>query len=341
MKVIKKPRLEWILGIGLILVVLSVVLGFLYHGSEKLPDDRGGMNVISRIEDRMLQGGDLAISEAETNYLLDMLIGRNKQRAGLMLRGVYVKLQENSTRLYVPFKIGSIGLMLSGGIVESYGNDFIHLRVKNARIGLLPVPRSLVLHLVAGLQGDQFKVSQKENTLALHRSLLPFGLHSIQAAGNRLKIGIDKLKDEDLMADTEQSQTQTQTTGNDTLKQKLQSGLLKKVIAANTNAKQSVRGTKASDAKDQTKILKAACIQLDRANGAVSNPSEHRVIEMAKTALSKMIADPKYNYQKDLNAAKAIYDKMTAREKENLRAAILGNLDTQGLIGVYNQTNGK
>ncbi|MBE6067133.1 MAG: hypothetical protein E7211_05440 [Clostridium lundense] len=67
--------------------------------------------------------------------------------------------------------------------------------------------------------------------------------------------------------------------------------------------------------------------QLSAAQSAVSSPKGKQVIGAMVSTISKMASNPSYNYEGDTAAARSLYNKLTTREKNEVKTAIFSNIN--------------
>jgi hypothetical protein len=82
--------------------------------------------------------------------------------------------------------------------------------------------------------------------------------------------------------------------------------------------------------------LLRASSQLDKVYSSAKTANEQQVISLLQNILKKMIENEDYSYKADADAAISKYNYLTTAEKNNIKNAILNNIDFQTFYQLKN-----
>lgn len=316
MSVGKKNRkslgLKIALGIGAI--VLLFVVGVLWGGNNGLPAVDSNSNILERAQ----SGGQITLSSEDVNYLLKLAGTSDYKRGSLTIRGIYVKIDGGKLTIYIPASYKGIAVLLSSSDELVYENKDIKINTLNFKVGMIPIPNSLVFDMLEKINNKHLVINSKEHSIIVDKSLLPIDIKAISLKEQQLIVELPKV---DLVQKVDKIIDQEST---------------RLGVTPDANA---VGGTSSTTGQKVTKSKNPKKSQASN-KGPISGTGQ-RVISIAQSAAGKYISNPNYNYQGDLMTAKALYDKLSPAEKDRVKAAILSRVNTKEVMKVYKSRNKK
>lgn len=241
-------------------------------------------------------GGSIELTDGDINGLIGYIVKKGISKNGVKVDKIYSKINEDKLEFYCPAKVKFLKLMLycSGDI--SYEKDKVKFVPLEFRIGKIKLSKSFVMNKLKNLSREGMEFTKDYITIS--SELIPFDFNGLNIKDNKLFADIKKVEIPVLTGKTTTGKT---TSGGST-------------------------GGKTVNKED---LLKKTSRQLSGVYAAVKSQKEKEIVSRIQSTINKMIANPSYQYQKDVEAVKAMKSKLTQSEKEDLQNAILDNMDTR------------
>ena len=180
------------------------------------------------------------------------------------------------------------------------------------------------MSILGRINSNKLVVDQQQNTISINKSVLPVKINSITVNKDKLIVGLPKV---DLVGKIDK------IIDDETNKLGVASSPVNSA-PKKTLKKSTPKSSKLSES-ERVGILRRASGQLGAAAGSAGSAGGRSIIGIAQGAVGKMIANPHYGYQRDLYAAKAIYDKLSDKEKQQLKRAVFSHVNTKDLMKAY------
>jgi hypothetical protein len=317
-----------------------------------------------KIKDAQRGGGSVLLSSSEVNELMQLYLKKGISKGSLELKGANADIKDDSITLYIPCSIKRINLLITtGGKVDYKSGQVVSFEPDYFKLGSLPMPKGLVLKAVRKIGNPNISVSS--NSIDINKKVIPFQVKAINLQGDNLYMYIDKFtpkgifdnnaailnnaKDElekaaEKVTNAESKQkienvikdidNAIQNPGNDT------SNLIDKVneelkdISSDTdgNIKKVQDEINITNDEKKRQELQKVNGELGTAAAALSSPASKQIIYMMQGTVSRLIANPSYNYKNDAATVKAVYGKLSAKDKQQFKSALLQHIDSSLII---------
>lgn len=130
---------------------------------------------------------ELALNSVQFNQVLKTLMSDSQQQE--LLDSAY-SLNGNQMRVQYPVRLGFFDSKLDLGLNVTVTDNVLRLRVENARLGSLPVPKSLVTSMLKSrltksnvgveTEGDQFLVALPQSIFSVNKANVQNGMLRLQ-----------------------------------------------------------------------------------------------------------------------------------------------------------------
>lgn len=313
------------LFLGLVLVIATLAIMLLWGGNDKLPKPSMNSDVLERVQKITTTGGVMKITREEVNYLFSLTSIKNIKKGDITIRDMYVSFGQGEMTIYIPIRYKGIGVLLSSRDKLYYIKNRVNIVPLSFKAGTIPIPRSLAMGFLNKINNKRVNINKGNNSINIDVSMLPIAINSMSIKGSELLVNIPKI---DLISKIDKFiDEESKTLG----------------IAYNKNTTNTINGTGTkvqSTTKKENKIKnngKGKSIKKvsDNRTSSQYSKEEKNVISIAQNAAKKIIRSPSYSYQSDLATAMSIYNKLSPREKEKVKAAILTKVDIKALMRIY------
>jgi len=254
------------------------------------------------------------------------------KKGDITIDTMYVKINETDITVYAHAKYKNIPLLISSRDVITYNDKYIIVNPLNFKVGLLPLPKGLIMDGLKKLNIRDIEINDK--SMEIEKSRLAINVKTIEVNNNKIIMTLPKLN---IMGSVEKVIEEESKIYSPPVSNNGDKNISNNSSTTKTNKPSGSNPKKVTVASNRKAILKRASGQLSAAAGSVSSSSSRRIIGYAKSAINKMISNPNYQYQGDLMSAKVLYDKLSSVEQEKIKAAIFSHVDTKALLNVVNK----
>lgn len=306
----KKIKPKYI-TIGIIIILISGLVFFytnLTHGNEALifttsPAD----NTLNKIMQASKNGDEINITAPEINGILEMYHSNfSNINENIEIKNLLCELKENTLMIYVPTKVYGVNTLLSCEGILTYNQSNFIFTPNSLKIGKIDMPINFILTKLSQLDNSNIKIV--DNNIIISSEILPVSIDKFEITNGSINLAFSPMNNSD-------SKSEAKENTND----------------SKENSNNSSTNTKLSKEDAQKKELQTVSYQLSKVYKAVKTTEEKAIISSIQSVVKKMIADPNYSYQKEADAVKSRYSKLTAEEKSDIKNAILMNMSMSSL----------
>lgn len=267
-------------------------------------------NVVDRVRAIEKSGGTIELSEADMNGVLELYLKKVNSSKDILVSGIYTGISDGKINFHVPLKYKSWGFMLYSEGRLVYKKDNFCFVPSTFRIGKLSLPVDYILKKLSLYSIKDTAV--KDNSITINRNFLPFDVSSLSIKGDKIVAFIQKSSPESLKPEQ----------------------LLKPVQAptvAQGNRPTTAKSNEQTSETAREALLRRASLQLSGVMSEVKTSKEKEIMGEIQFVVGKMSADPSYPYKPAEDAVKSQYSRLSPGEKDDIKNAILDNMETDTL----------
>jgi hypothetical protein len=266
-------------------------------------------NAINQIRNAEKTGDTLYLKSEDLNGILELYSKNLSSISSVNVEGCYANVNEGKISLFLPVRFRSVRLLLSTIGSVTFENNYIKFTPDSFKIGNIKLSKQFVLNKLKGYASDNISVDQY--SIVINKEMIPFDFAALGINNNVLEVKTNKLTAETAKENgpaTEQGNTNSQTSGNSSQTQQ----------------------------EKNTSILKKTSQQLKGAYSALKTDEGRQIISTIQAVVNKMIQNPSYAYQAEADSVKARYGKLSDSQRNDIKDAILYNLDINSLRTLKN-----
>lgn len=329
----RKPHKFLKVLLGIVLMFTLIIVAGLWGGNSSVPTISAKTNILDKINNSSATGGKLELTSDDLNYAIKIMQPSNIKKGDFVIDTVYVKVNETDITVYARIKYRNIPLLISSKEQIKYNDKYITINPLNFKIGLIPLPRYLLMDTLKKQNIKNIGISDK--SIEIDKRKLSINVKTIEINNDKVIMTIPKLNIISSIQKAVESESKIYNPP-------VFSGNIDKNIGSSSTKTNTDKASKKNPKKitaipNRKAILEKASGQLSAAAASVNSSSARRIIGYAQSAINKMINDPNYGYQGDLMSAKALYDKLNSAEQEKIKAAIFANVDTKALLNAVSK----
>lgn len=282
-------------ALGVILLAIFIFYKFFINEDYLVFKVSNITNLYDKVKKAEKDTGTLEMGEEDINSILQTYAKKLNGNRKIQVLGLYSKLENSNLDIYLPIKYGIIKTTLFCRGTISFEEDRIVYSPNIFKVGKIPLSKSFVINRIKKYSSEDININN--NYIYISKNIIPFEVLSLD------------LKDEKITAQV-QKVAQSET--------------------ANANVPNTAAGGTVQKGNPQTKqdILKRASSQLNGVRNDVTSAEGKLLITKIQTVVNKMISDPNYAYQGEADAVKSEYAKLPTGDRDNIKEAILNNMDT-------------
>jgi hypothetical protein len=311
---VKSKRFLISLLIFVITLISISLFAVLYDCNRAFVFTKTEGDILSKLKEAEDKGTALLLTSYDINNLSSLVQSNYPARKGIIIKGIYVELKADKMTLFVPAKVKGISVLLSSRGEIIYKDNSIEIIPENFKIGLIPLPKGIVMKNLMKYVSGKYKI--RADAIILSRNLIPINIKSVAIKNDELVIEIIKQPEVQSVLKLIDEGKKAPAEANNP----------KDVPATN---KEKTSGTKVAR---RDRILSSAVSQLQSAEGAVKTFKEKSIINSAKAVIKKMIGNPHFAYMGEADRLKAMYDALTPDEQTVVKSAVLSHVNTEALL---------
>lgn len=298
-----KKRLLLITALSLFFLASVIVSSRLFWGSNYMAFKVNTPTyVVDKLRTGENSGGNVELTEADFNALLQLQLKGKNQQASLQFNGIYAKISEGNLCVYVPAHYHSLSFLIStAGKLEYHGS--LLFKPDYIQVGKFQFPIQWTMRKLSSNPIADFGV--KDNgTIEISKEFIPFKIKTLSINGDKLVLTFEK---------PIQTANVTEQKPSD-----------------NQNTQKSLSASGNSNSR-RAELLRRANSQLSSVYGAVKTQEEKNIIGQIQTVVGRMVDNPNYSYSAESQQVKEKYNRLTSEERSDFKDAILMNMDTSTL----------
>lgn len=331
-------------------VVGMVTLAFSKGGYQK--GDGSSLAAMTKIREGEKTGKEVEITKEELNEIIGAVFKKDITKGDITVKTPEGFLEENYIGFKAPVTYKGKELLLSTKGELKYEEGKIEYLPQSFKVGKLPLPKFAVLSILSkyikadiiitknSIMGDKKLIPFSINSLNIRNGVLymtidKFMVDSLFDNGKDVKIEVDKLK-EQLKNIKEKSQdTEIQKKIDEAIKiidkgDKTSNEVIEKIKEDVKNIDKEVDKTlEELKKKEEEKLssLKTVRGQLAGAIGSTGSSKGDEILSIMISTMENLISNPSYSYSGDVGRVKNIYSKLSSKEKDGVKKAILSNVN--------------
>lgn len=330
---------RFLIAVFILAAILFAYL-ILYKNDSAVVSNGTNLDLFDKIKSVETTGGTIALGEIELNNALLLYLKNGRSVGCVTIRNIYVKLTDDNITFFTSIQYKSFSFLLSSNGFLAYENDNITYTPKNFKVGKLPIPKHVIFKVL--LKHSSPNISLKNNNIIIDKNILPFSISNISIKDSKLLLTIDKFVAQSSLFPG--VNTDSNKIINQAQVPKEQGALIQNSIFEPINQ----IGNTSKDAQDndtpkqveitpsipkaessaQQNLIKISG-QLSSAIVSLNNSKEQQVISMIQSSINSTISNPSHNFNGDIVAVKSMYNKLTQSQKNNIKVAIISNVDAR------------
>jgi hypothetical protein len=284
-----------VLYIAIPLLIIILVIGILvnlilYKGNIMVFKVNPSVNTVSKALSVEKTGGTLQLKQEDLNGILEFYLTKSIKNSNI--KGIYSILDKSEIELYIPASYKNINFLLYTKGKLSYQDKKINFEPSSFKVGRINLSVKFVMEKLQKYFKNE-NIMVNNSTISINSDLIPFDFTSLTMKDNLLEAGIAKV--------------------------------VNPVVGqAPTPSNQP------SAVVDQNKaLLIKASNQLNGVYSSASTEAEKQIVSSMRSVIGKMINNSNYPYKTEADQTKANYSKLSQSEKDDLKNAMMDNMDMQ------------
>ncbi len=288
-------------------VVAFIVIGFMYclfshSGYKNYDNNESYNNLISVLKNISDSQEEAKISQADINIIGTSYLKSQEVSGDFKVEGINIDVDKEQISMKIPVKYKIFPLLLStSGKVKITDNEVIYTP-DYFKVGMFKVSNNMVFNNIKKYFSGKFQI--KDSSLVLVKDKVFKDVEIVKLDKEALVIKGDN-KTKNLIKKGEN----------------IINGVESKTQKGNVVGSNNSKNIAPSDNQNETSEKKAS----ESHSNAEGKASE--IISLANHTMSMVESNSNYNYWKDINKAKAIYDSLPAEEKAWVKERVINSVD--------------
>lgn len=176
-----------------IVVIIIVAFGVMVKWNSGYSENvSGNLNAFNSLKNAVLYGGNVELTSDDINSLFANYLKEPVKRGPITIKNIYTDFENNEAEVKIPVSYKNINFLVSSQGKVSLKDNYITYTPDYFKVGLITVPKSLVLNKLKSANSDKLKV--ENGSLCISTSQLPVKINSFAIKSGKLVVGVDKLK---------------------------------------------------------------------------------------------------------------------------------------------------
>ncbi|WP_234123140.1 hypothetical protein [Clostridium hydrogenum] len=176
-----------------IVVIIIVAFGVMVKWNSGYSENvSGNLNAFNSLKNAVLYGGNVELTSDDINSLFANYLKEPVKRGPITIKNIYTGFKNNEAEVKIPISYKNINFLVSSQGKVSLNDNYIIYTPDYFKVGLITVPKSLVLNKLKAANNDKLKV--ENGSLCISTSQLPVKINSFAIKSGKLVVGVDKLK---------------------------------------------------------------------------------------------------------------------------------------------------
>ena len=340
------------LVLTILLIIVLAINSLVYNRNSYKKGDNSSLAVVNEIREAEKSGQVVDLNSEELNNIISIVYSSDKTKGGITLKTPEGFLEEGNIGFKVPvvYKNKEFIIYIKGN-VDSDENT-IKFTPKTIKVGSLPLPKRMVLNTLSKYLKDDIKV--QEGVIVIQKKLAPFPIEWVKIENSTLLLKINKLVPDSLLDGKESSKAELdklkdqlknlkEKSDNSEVKKKVDeiinnmdkskddsSKVIEKIKDEIKDVDKEINDTiKEIEKKNEEKkaSLNQVSSQLSSAMGSAGSQKGEEIIGIMISSINKTSSDSSYDFSGDVARVKNIYSKLSSKEKNDLKKAIISNVN--------------
>lgn len=336
-----------ILSITLCMIIfLASILVLALSGSNSETVSSGSLEILDKIKTAELNGKEITLNNSDISDISSMYFKKSITKGNVKVKNLRLSMKDNLMIVNILFSYKKINLTFSSkGYVEC-NNGKVEYKPTSFKLGNLMLSKKLVMNFLKEYKNDKFIINDEKITIS--NSALPLKIIAITIANSEMNVKIEKNGIKNILNNIDNKQVNSSITNNSTTNKPNNSN----------NGNDSNNGNESNNGNDDNSYSKGSNNQISNGNdiesqnnstnnnesseieslkqlsqnlsGAIasdSNPKGQQIIQMIKASVDRKISNPSYDVRNDSVVVKTQYNKLTPKEKKDVKNALLTNVD--------------
>lgn len=176
-----------------IVVVIIVAFGVMVKWNSGYSENvSGNLNAFNSLKNAVLYGGNVELTSDDINSLFANYLKEPVKRGPITIKNIYTDFKNNEAEVKIPVSYKNINFLVSSQGKVSLKDNYIIYTPDYFKVGLITVPKSVVLNKLKSVNNDKLKV--ENGNVCISTSQLPVKINSFAIKSGKLVVGVDKLK---------------------------------------------------------------------------------------------------------------------------------------------------
>jgi uncharacterized protein YpmS len=298
------------------------------------------LQAVEKVRKAEKQGGTVELNESEINSIIDLFT--QKQNVIPYVDDIKLKLGDGSIEIYAQgLYAGRIKFLLYSRGTVAYEGGNITFTPEKFKAGRLTVPKNTVLNFLAKKLAkkspDQLAIS--EGNIILGKKLLPVDINSISVTADKVIIGFNQ---PGKSSPADHGSGTADGVPNDNAGQGQNPGQNSGQNQDPGNNQGQPSGSQGDQPGDQDQLspeeiknlLAQVSHELSVVHGVVKSDKEKVLIATMISTVNNLMANPDYPYEEKAAWVLSEYKKLSSKEKDDLKKAMLDNMTVSTALEV-------
>lgn len=182
----KKNKLMWalIIILGLLAIFAYVVL---YNGGVVLKKTTS-TEVLSKLKVIQFKGGQFELTQKNVDELSSLYFAKPISKGNVTIKGANIEIKNNELLIKAPITYKKFNLLLTSNGKLNFTNGRITYDADNFKIGMLTLPKKLVMSQILKLNNKS--ISVQDNLIKINPSIFPFEITSLKTYNNKIFVTV-------------------------------------------------------------------------------------------------------------------------------------------------------
>lgn len=340
----KKGKLAKIIILIVCILIIALVVFLkllLFNSSYNVSQVKMSAQLVDKMQKCRKDGSIFKVNSDELNQIVSMYFKGEKNVKGIVIKGIHGEVLESSVKFYIPSNYKGINVLLSSEGTLNYKDNKVIYNPSYFKVGKITLPESIVMNKLSNYMKKT--ISIKDNQIVVDNNVLPVKIKSLEVSSAVICIGTEKAVDS--LEAKVKSMVNNYGSKEELKSKTVQNGsnLNNESKLTNKDDKDSVDSKTSESAKNTSEMdaaLSRVSSSLMDAQGSVSTASQKSVISEIISAANAMKGNPNANPSSYSGSIRTQYNKLSPKEKAELKAAVFSNING-GDINIVNNMLGK
>lgn len=307
------------------LLITSCTLLF-WNSSYKVTEVKVTAALVDKVREAQKQGATLKLNKEELDQIISMYFKKEKSVSGITVKAIDGDIANNNLIIYAPVTYKGFNLLLSSEGSLSYENNKLKYKPLYFKVGKINLSKDFVLNKLGSNLKDTITI--KDGIIAINKSIMPINIKSADIKDNEILLGIEKTTALEEKLKTIQGNIKEASLSDSKVNNSSSAAANN---SDNSSSGQTTSSSQSSSGNKDTSQMDAAIDRisggLNSAMGSVSTGGQKAVISAMVSAANSMKGNPNANPYAAAGGVRAIYNKLSPKEKQELKATVFSNVN--------------